>query len=150
MILGFYYFQAPEGIAHPRSVWQSHFRIRSQRKLVVFPGPLLFQRAQPWPLVSIPGVFRSWSLTLSTLHCCPPAGEYLVRCPGVPVSQAGQEGHRVIHCLWFPFPCRRTAITQTWRMPGYSNQVQLLMEPELSFCAPWAWGVAASGEALFH
>lgn len=41
------------------------------------------------------------------------------------MSQAGQEGHGVIHCLWFPFPCRRTAITQTWRMPGYSNQVQL-------------------------
>lgn len=67
MILWFCYFQALEGIAHSRSVWQSHFRIRSQRKLVVFPGPLLFQKAQPWLLVSIPGVFCGWSITLSTL-----------------------------------------------------------------------------------
>lgn len=85
----------------------------------MLPGPLLCQKAQPWPLVSVPGVFGSSSITLSS---SPTAGTHM---RGVPVSQAGQEGPRVIYCLWFPFPCRRTAITQMWRMPGYSNQVQL-------------------------
>lgn len=33
----------------------------------------------------------------------------------------------VISCFCFPFPSRRTAITQTWRMPDYSNQVQLML-----------------------
>lgn len=67
---------------------------------------------------------------------------------GVVVSQAGQEGHVVIYCFWFSFPSRRTAITQMWRMPDYSNQVQLThcfldadSEQKLSFHACWGGGV---------
>lgn len=54
----------------------------------------------------------------------------------------------VIDYCWFPFLSRRTAITQTWRMPDYSNQVQLTRccleadaEQKLPFRARWGRGL---------
>lgn len=111
---------------------------------MVLPGPLLCQQAQPWPLVSIPGVFCSSSITLSTLallsHTRGPAGDHM---RGVTASQAGQEGHGEIYCLWFLVPAgeqplHRCGGCQT-TVTRYSSPAAD-SEPKLSFCARWAGG----------
>lgn len=51
---------------------------------------LFFQKAQPWPLLSIPGVFCSWSLTLGTLALLSHRAH--VGCGSVPGRAGGPQG----------------------------------------------------------